>query len=1299
MVYGFLHCHSHHSQMDSTTKIDELCKTVKEMGAKAISLTDHGVCTGHIEFMDACKKYGLNGIPGVEAYLDTEYAENAHLLLLPQNYTGYQELCHAVTESNKNQRSIGGINTPVMTKEILANSFVSGNVIATSACISGVLSAILLKNQKIHHEIEKLERKQERCINPNDPEYLQLIIQRDTLFSDVSAMKEKKKELQVLAGKKYKQREKSLKSLDPETELYDLTKEKLEKEKNESMNAAALLPKVTADLKVASAKLTRINNALKKAQQKVSTYQKYETQKAEWKQQLMDKNMLVKETEKELLWFVRAFHGKFYVELQYHGLDSEAYVMPILAELAQKHHIEVVATNDVHILRPEDAEGRSYMRSMRFERFEEVTKSDRELYLKDDQELTDVLKQILPLPIVAEAIGNIRKICDSCRVVIPRVPDVHHYPVMRGSDGKPIDAEKMLRKKAYDGLYDKMKIVPKAYLDRLEYELHTIIDMGFSNYLLIVADYIQEGKRLSREKSLYHIGYGVGPGRGSGAGSLVNYALGITALDPIQYGLLFERFLNKERVSMPDIDVDFAKEIRSDTIRYVQKLYGEESVACIRTVMTQQAKDCIHNMARVYGYKMYPQEKEDDPGRSRIRGLGNQLCGLLPDDLSTLKEQLPLLKAKCSSAEQREILQMAATVENTIKSFSFHAAGVIIGDGKPLSSYIPVFYNKAQQQWAVSCNMTEAEDIGLLKMDFLGLINLDIISECIRRIMKNTGIAIDPEHLPFEKEVFENIFAKGETSCVFQVESPGMKKMLREFQPDCFEDLILLIAAYRPGPMDFIPDIIAVKHGRKKPKYILPQIEKILSKTYGQCIYQEQLMSIFHECAGFSLGEADIIRRYMSKKKVEKFLQYKPQFIQGIVGAGALAEDAEKLWNSLEGFAKYAFNKSHAAVYALICYITGWLKYHYPAEYMCAVLNHTDVKKIPFVIQECIRMGLHVSAPDINTSVEQFSDCDQGIIYGLGVIKGMKQVDAQKIIQERSQNGKYPDIASFLLRTDITEAAFEKMIRSGSFSTFLKNRSFLLASMEKIIKTKNEVLKKQKALSALNEEGSRKDVKKAKEQLDRTLEKYQTLFQLKSPVEDAYLENLNEEKKLLGAYITSNPLQQYEYLKEKPGIGSLSQIAPQGNYIGVITNLEVKKQRDGRQMAIFTLEDWEGSMECICFSNTFSWYEKYLYEGSVIQVQAVYNNKKGNLIVKKINACKKYKRSIFIAFKDRQSWESVREQLLAFEDPDGHPLILFQEDTGGIWEHVKCHGRELLVNEKILDTNVPGAIQQQLLFF
>lgn len=1282
MVYGFLHCHSDHSLKDSPNKIKELCKLAKDMGAKAISLTDHGVCTGHIEFMDCCRELGLNGIPGVEAYVETEYAKHAHLLLLPKNYTGYQELSKAVTLANKNLTTIGRIESPVMTKEILTECFGNGNVIATSACVSGVLSAVLLQNNSIQHEIDKVKKKQLKYqisddISKVEKEYREL--------SDaVEQLKTEKKRLQELSQKRYKKREKALNALKKDPAVYIAAKKKLEQEIDETEQAKKQLEKVAAELKAKSCCLTARKKKYEKLKETMQSYQEYEQQIIKLKQSIQDMKAIRKQTEEEVLWFVRLFHGDFYIELQYHGLEDEAYVMPILAQIADKFDIPMVATNDVHILYPKDAETRSYLAAMRFERYEPVSDSDRELYLKNDKKLSEKLREILPEDTVQKAMDNIKTICDSCKVVIPRVPEVHHYPVYKDASGKSSDI--LLRELAYAGLHNKISDITTEYRKRLEYELDTIIEMGFADYILIVADYVKKGKEIARDNN-EKSGYGVGPGRGSGAGSLVNYCLGITALDPIKYGLLFERFLNKERVSMPDIDVDFSDEVREPLIAYVKEKYGEESVACIRTVMIQKAKACIRNTARILGFERYPDSLPDfETGRKKLRDIGDRLCKSMKDEDSLDYHKLV---TKCPEPEAKEIVKRALLMENTNTSFSAHAAGIIIGDGNPLYKYIPLFYNTSKQQWVVSCNMTEAEDIGLLKMDFLCLNNLDVISECIRRIKRNTGIVIDPEKLPFEKEVFNEIFCKGQTSCVFQFESDGMKKMLRDFLPDSFEDLILLVAAYRPGPMEFIPDIIQVKRGKKKPHYIIPKLEKILSDTYGKCIYQEQLMSVFHECAGFTLGEADIVRRYMSKKKVAKFLAYKPKFIEGIKQEGTSEEEAEVLWSSLEDFAKYAFNRSHAAVYALISYQTAWLKYHYPAEYMCAVLNHTAVERIPVVIHECKRMGLSVFPPDINRTGEKFNDCQIGIIYGLGMIKGMKDSDAHSIIEERHNNGKYRSVQEFLMRTKVTEAVYEKLIVGGCFLNFCKNREKMVETSKKILHIRDNILKNR------NKENSRKD-----SILYGLNREYDSILDTQENESDPMIW-MNKEKELLGDYISSNPMDAYSFLKNSPSIHPLSEIVSNGYYAGVITQLEIKEQKDGREMAVLRLEDWEGMIECVCFSKTYELYKELLKEGNVIKIEAVKNtwNDSENLIINKVFQCKKYKKSIFIGFEDRCAWNSIRNVLLAHEDPDGHPLILYQKDNSSLWEHVRYNGKELFVNKNILDEPIPGASFQQMLFF
>lgn len=512
-AYGFIHCHSDYSLKDSTNKIEKLCLAAKEMGAKAITLTDHGVCAGHVEFLNACNAIGIKGIPGVEAYIQTDYADHAHLILLPMNYEGYQELCKAVTLSNQHMLTLGRIPSPVMNYEILESCFASGNVIASSACVNGVLSCILLHNKHILHEIDLLKRRQKKYPAPNTLEIKLLLFEIEKTSIEVEALRSEKEQTKKLAKKTYKKRLQGLASLQADSQVYIATKQKLENEMRETENAKEKLQHISAELKRKSSEVTRNKERVKKAQKSLDQWYKYESQIQEKNREIEPDEKLISMAEKELLRFQKIFKGNFYVELQYHGMEDEAYVMPILAELAYRNGVSVVATNDVHIIRPEDAEGRSYLKSLRFEKFEPVTDSDRELYLKSDTELSQKLCEIIPENIVKSAIANIRVICDKCNVDIPRVPEAQHYPVFLDEMGQRVDAPKLLRQKAYCGLKRKVSTISQKYIDRMEYELNTIIDMGYADYILIVADYVQEGKRIAKINNPYKMGYGVGPGR------------------------------------------------------------------------------------------------------------------------------------------------------------------------------------------------------------------------------------------------------------------------------------------------------------------------------------------------------------------------------------------------------------------------------------------------------------------------------------------------------------------------------------------------------------------------------------------------------------------------------------------------------------------------------------------------------------------------------------------------------------------------------------------------------------------
>ncbi len=635
-----------------------------------------------------------------------------------------------------------------------------------------------------------------------------------------------------------------------------------------------------------------------------------------------------------------------------------------------------------------------------------------------------------------------------------------------------------------------------------------------------------------------------------------------------------------------------------------------------------------------------------------------------------------------------EIIANARKVEGVATGYGAHAAGVIIGDGTPLNQIVPLLYNTKMGQWSVQCNMVEAERMGLLKMDFLGLNNLDVISECLRRIKADYGMEINLDHIKFESEVFEEIFSKGNTSCVFQFESGGMKRMLREFKPSCFEDIIALVALYRPGPMDFIPDVVAVKQGKKEPHYIVPQLKEILEPTYGQPVYQEQLMDIFHKCAGFSLGEADIIRRYMSKKKVDKFLAYKPQFVSGIISSGATKKEAEDFWESLTGFAKYAFNKSHAAAYAMISYQTAWLKFHYPSEYMCAVINHSQSAKMSALLYECKEMGIKVVPPDINKSQIVFTTNNEGnIVYGLGLIKGVDSY-AREIVEERKLNGFYESFTNFLNRAHKNKGVTEKLIKAGVFDNCDRcSRTSLLYSLDNLLTTLTTLKKKRQLVEKITAEleacTNCNDRKKAENRLGNALESVErakaSLKKPSSSVLDDTTERLREEYELLGAYISDHPLNSYHHIYESGLVTRISDFEEDiwTTFAGLIKDVRMTKRKsDGADMAFFTLEDLTGTLDVNCFTAGYKLFGDFIKEGNVVKIFGRTSMEESfadecipKLTVKRIEICRENKKHIFISVKNPEVYEAiVKDKLSLLFDDMGHPVYLHFRDSGDIVE-------------------------------
>lgn len=1236
-AYGFIHCHTTHSLKDSPLQVKDLVKTAKEMGAQYVSITDHGTCTGWFEFIRECEANDIHPIPGVEAYMKTEYNERAHLILLAKNYDGFKEIAKAVSLSNDPANRIHGY--PVMNWDILKECFGNGNVKATSACIGGVLASTLLANSASEKSQNSIKKKLARKKIPDRNEYLKKKEMLEAIDKKIAEISEENKILKKLASKKYSKRKKAVESLkaatDDEIKIKNDALKKLQEEMAESENAERKIQENGIVLSDIKQKRKPIKAFMTKADKQLEGYNNLKKELDQMSEKKYSDDFLLEETEKQIEKFKSLFGDDFFIELQYHGIEQEKYVYPVLARLAEKHNIKTVATNDVHIRTKEDAPARQILMSLRFQHFMESRESDSELYMKSDEELKSALCMILPEKTAQKAIDGIRDVCDGCDVHVPKDT---HYPAYRDITGQIVpDSAALLRKKVEEGIQKRFPdgSFSEKYQKRLEYELGVIIGMGFADYLLIVSDYIQEGKKISAEigRKLIGVplGYNVGPGRGSGAGCLTNYLIGITAVDPLKYNLKFERFLNRARVSMPDIDADFGDEVRAKVIEYVTKKYGADSVAGIRTVIRYAGKDAIKNVARVEGWKEIAQKgysgEKTPEGKAvmkKWRKYGERLAGAVEKDMASA--DFSDFTDEC----EKKIIKLAPGIDGSYSALGIHAAGIIISDGTPLREIVPLLYNTDMQEWAVQCDMIDSEGMmKLLKMDFLGLNNLDVLTDAIRDIYKRHGTVIDLDKIDTEdSSVYKDIFASGNTGCVFQFESQGMRKMLRDFQPSCFEDIVLLVAAYRPGPMENIPKIISNKKGITKPHYIVPSLEPILAPTYGIPVYQEQLMDIFHICAGFTLEEADNIRKFMSKKKVEKFLAYKDQFIAGMTGSGADKKEAEDFWDSLVSFASYGFNKSHAVAYGFISYQTAYLKKYYPEEYMCAVINHTKREKLPLYLSEVKNLGIEILPPDINRSYEKFTVESKGAIrYGFSLIKGVSSA-GKFIADERMKNGKYTSFISFIERMKLNDFEYASKIKidtlesglvpAGCFDEMIgQKRQGLCTYIKPIFETVKNIEKLKDRIASISEDYEKADTKSAKTKLSKRIsaEKdkesgfYKMLYDymekvsLYSPDDKSAI--LRDEKELLGLYLSGHPLDPYEsYYKRKNFIPLAErEISKKAWYLIMVHDLRVvRTKKTNEKIAFFTAEDKSGTVSAGCFTEAFKKCEDSLKEDAVIGV-------------------------------------------------------------------------------------------------
>ena len=1065
-----LHVHSEFSLLDGANRIKDLPVRAKELGMKAMAITDHGVMFGVIDFYKACMANGIKPIIGCEVYvaprkrtdkdpnIDARYN---HLILLAKDNEGYKNLTKLVSIGFTE----GFYYKPRIDKEVL-EKYHKG-LICCSACLAGELPQAILKGDML-------------------------------------------------------------------------------------------------------------------------------------------------EAEKTAMWFKNVFGEDYYLEIQNNGLNEQVLVNQKLVELSRKLNIPLVATNDSHYLKKEDAYNHEIL--LCIQTGKKITDDDRmkfetdELYIKSPEEMSSYFSG------VPEAIENTVKIADKCNVtfefghtILPNydVPEEFetHYDY--------------LKKLCDDGIKNRYGENPsQEIIDRENYELEVIKKMGYVDYFLIVWDYIHYAKTQNIP---------VGPGRGSGAGSIVAYAIEITDIDPIRYGLIFERFLNPERISMPDFDVDFCYERRQEVIDYVGRKYGQDHVSQIITFGTMSARMVIRDVARVL----------DVPYAN-----ADKLAKMIPNEIHiTIKKALEQNKELSdeyeNNPETKRLLDIAMALEGMPRQASTHACGIVITKD-PVVSYVPLY----ERDGVISTQyiMTTLEELGLLKMDFLGLRTLTVIQDTIDLVKKDKGIDVEFDKNMNDPKVFKQ-WQDGTSMGIFQFESQGMTNFMKELKPDCLEDIIAGVSLYRPGPMDQIPRYIANKKDPEHAVYTHPSLKPILKVTYGCMVYQEQVMQIVRDLAGYSLGRADLVRRAMGKKKLDVMAKEREIFINGqvdengnVIVPGCVRNgidevSANKIFDEMAEFAKYAFNKSHAACYAVVAYRTAYLKTYYPNEFMAAMLNSFlgNLDKIPEYIDECKRLKIDILKPDINKSFTKFTVDDGKIRFGLGSIKnvGIAAVDA--IVQNREKDGEYKSFTDFCERMEgeaVNKKCIESLIKAGAFDNFAETRSTLMASFEDILDTISGMSKK-------NIQGQVSMFDFGKTEESNNMEKLKYNYTTLKEYTDQEL--LSMEKEMLGIYISGHPLEKYrEQIAKQANINTLQirefeqlsqaementelldnrgqiKLLQDGQFVkfaGIITSIKKKYTKNNKIMAFATLEDLYGSIEVIIFENCYLQCSNELIDENIVLVE------------------------------------------------------------------------------------------------
>ena len=979
--------------------------------------------------------------------------------------------------------------------------------------------------------------------------------------------------------------------------------------------------------------------------------------------------------EKAIEWHKRVFKDDYYLEVMLHktevpGLSLEVYEKEkeydeVIFDLAEKHGVKVIATNDVHFVKKEDGPAHDRLICLTTNAY--IDDIDRlrytqQEYLKTEEEMAALF------PDHPEVITNTLEICDKVENytidrghVLPKfeidkdfLDDIDTYlEKYKGvidagrNDEKGNDRGEEFRHSVaflchlcYKGARERYgDVLDDVTADRLDFELKTISRMGFPDYFLIVQDYIAAARAQ---------GISVGPGRGSAAGSAVAYCLGITNLDPIKYDLLFERFLNPERVSMPDIDVDFDDDGRYRVIQYVQDRYGVDHVSHVITFGTMAAKGAIKDVARISRLpldesnrltKMIPDKpitvtetsevelkegEEPDEGDKVVEKDGKRFKIVKKDvdkkpNLKNCVKYIPELKNELENGSElvREVLKYALQLEGCIRQIGIHACAMIIGRGN-LTDYIPITLGEdkatGQKVWVSQYEGSFIEDVGMLKMDFLGLRTLSIIKICLAEVKKRFGIDIDIEKIPIDDPKAYEIYSNGDTKSVFQFESPGMMEWLQKLHPERFEDLIAMNALYRPGPMDYIPSFVARKRGEEPITYDLPAMEEFLKETYGVTVYQEQVMLISQKVAGFSKGKADKLRKAMGKKKIDILQSLYGEFIEGGKKNGHPEDVLKKIWKDWEKFASYAFNKSHATCYAWVSYQTGWLKAHYPSEFQAANLsmNKNNMTEIQAIMADCKKHHIRVLNPDVNESESNFTVNKNGDIrFGMGGMKGFGANIVDAIVQERTEHGLFEDIYDFCVRMSgvVNRKSMEALVNSGAFDSFGISRSqYFLAGKNGLqylddLMSYGQVTRQNAEDDAASLFGDAEELKIEKPEPPALT------------IEPDILEVLQREKDVVGMYLSDHPLKKYEFELENftnckmAELGDLiadcdkNRQTAQVALAGLVTSVETKISRNGKPFAKVNVEDFSGIYEFAFFGKDYENFMNYLQEHTAIYIE------------------------------------------------------------------------------------------------